>query len=119
MLVRVEKHKFCCVPWVNTGVSPKSGKPCISKQDMQIRNRILAGLERVVSNTVKIKRQGVKQARKSGSESHCRAYKEKDGSSGTGLNPQIGLNEKIEEAFLVALQAVICSAGFAAVLLFL
>lgn len=56
MLVRVEKHKFCCVPWVNTGVSPKSGKPCISKQGMQIRSRILAGLERGVSNTVKIKK---------------------------------------------------------------
>lgn len=86
---------------------------------MQIRNSILAGLERGVSNTTKTKKQGLKQARKSGSESHCRTYKEKDGSSGTGLNPELTLNEKIEKAFLVALQAVICSTGFAAVLLFL
>lgn len=86
---------------------------------MQIRNSILDGLERGVSNTMKMKKQGVKQARRSESESHCRTYKEKDGSSGTGLNPELRLNEKIEEAFLVALQAVICSAGFAAVLLFL
>lgn len=70
---------------------------------MQIRNSILAGLERGLSNTVKTKKQGVKQAGKSGSESHYRTYKEKDGSPGTGLSPQLRLNEKIGAAFLVAL----------------
>lgn len=86
---------------------------------MEIRNSILAGLERGVSNAVKNKKQGVKQARKSGSESQDRTYKKKDWSSSTGLSPELRLNEVIEEAFLVALQAAICSAGFAAVLLFL
>ena len=86
---------------------------------MQIRNSILPGLERGVSNTIKTKQQGVKQDRKSGSESQGRTYKGKDGSPGTGLNPELRQNEMIEEAFLVALRIVICGAGFAAVLQFL
>jgi len=36
----------------------------------------------------------------------------------TGLNPELKLNDTVEEGFLVALQAVVCSTGFAAVLLF-